>query len=270
MGRMVGPRGKVVSVEIIPDLIARARTSVESVKLENVEIHHADGGDGWAASAPFDRAIFTAGSYDLPKCFHDQIKEGGLLLFVLKNKGGGDNLFLLEKKKDHFESIYSMSCGFVPLTGKYHVKSMEEVALKDLIIEAGVEEKVISSKNFWWASVNAENFVWSTSGIKSFLSITEKNFIAAQLDQGKKSFGFWDKESKSLAIAYHDRIDCYGNEVALDKFLSSMKEWVDLGMPIASNFSLKVYTANAEYETSDSSYVSVRNESQFIWSLKKS
>lgn len=104
---------------------------------------------------------------------------------------------------------------------------------------------------------------------KSFLSITEKNFVAVQLDEERKSFGFWDKESKSLAIAYHDRIDCYGNETALNKFLNSMKNWIEVGMPVASNFSLKVYPVNAQYETTGADYLSVRNESQFVWSLKK-
>jgi hypothetical protein len=48
-----------------------------------------------------------------------------------------------------------------------------------------------------------------------------------------------------------------------------MKNWIELGMPIASNFSLKVYPVNAKYETTQADYVSVRNESQFVWSLKK-
>lgn len=37
-------------------------------------------------------------SIDLPRNLYHQIKQGGLLLIVIKNEGGGDNLFLLEKK----------------------------------------------------------------------------------------------------------------------------------------------------------------------------
>ncbi|HEX2462321.1 MAG TPA: hypothetical protein VHJ58_19395 [Vicinamibacterales bacterium] len=34
-----------------------------------------------------DRAIFTAGSCDLPRAFHEQLKQDALLLAVVKNAG---------------------------------------------------------------------------------------------------------------------------------------------------------------------------------------
>ena len=105
MGYLVGEEGQVYSLELIPEMAERAAAAIESLGIKNVHVVQGDGGDGYAAGAPYDRAIFTAGAYDLPHAFFEQIKEGGLLLVVIKNEGGGDTLFLLRKKEDHFESI---------------------------------------------------------------------------------------------------------------------------------------------------------------------
>ena len=93
--------------------------------IKNVKVIEGDGGEGYAAGAPYDRAIFTAGAYDLPHPFFEQIKEGGLFLVVIKNEGGGDTLFLLRKEHEYFESMDSMPCGFVQMRGKYQLDSLK-------------------------------------------------------------------------------------------------------------------------------------------------
>lgn len=126
MSKMVGPQGKIISLEIIPELIDRAKNSFLSCGINNVEVHSADASDGWKAQAPYDKAVFTAGAFDLPKAFHEQVKVGGLLLFVLKHVQG-DTLYLMEKRPDHFSSLYSMECSFVPMTGKYKASTAKMV-----------------------------------------------------------------------------------------------------------------------------------------------
>ena len=132
MGHLVGPVGQVYSLEIIPEVAQMAAESISALGITNVQIITADGGEGYAASAPYDRAIFTAGAYDLPSHFYEQIKEGGLLLVVIKSEGGGDNLFLLRKTDNHFESLESMPCGFVQLAGKYKLNTLELITLETL------------------------------------------------------------------------------------------------------------------------------------------
>jgi protein-L-isoaspartate(D-aspartate) O-methyltransferase len=132
MGHLVGPEGHVYSLEIIPEVAKLAAATVEALGIKNVSIIAADGGEGYAAGAPYDRAIFTAGAYDLPHHFYEQMKDGGLLLVVIKNEGGGDNLFLLRKTADHFESLESMPCGFVQLRGKDQISSLEPITVETL------------------------------------------------------------------------------------------------------------------------------------------
>ncbi len=132
MSHIVGEKGKVVSLEIIPSLAQETRENLKHLGYKNVEIIQADGAHGYAKEAPYDRAIFTAGATDLPQAFHDQIKVGGKLLFVLKTSGV-DVLLLLDKKEDHFEEVSRELCSFVPMTGEKGVgQSHESSFLKGL------------------------------------------------------------------------------------------------------------------------------------------
>ena len=270
MGQVVGPKGKVTSIEIIPELVGWANASISALKLDNVVIVNGDGMDGCKEDAPFDRGIFTAGSYDLPKAFFEQIKVGGLLLFVLKHKGGGDNLILLERKPDCFESIYSMPCGFVAVTGRYHDKDMEEIPLGELIEKSGLKGEITACKDFWWSSSGEESFFWSTIGLKSFLTISNKNFTSVLIDKGKKTFALWDKENQSLAVAHHNRIDSYGSDMALKTLINEIKLWIDLGMPSGSNLKLRVYPKGTQIPHSNKGWIVQRKDSIFSWSLSLS
>lgn len=119
MSHLVGPTGKVVSIEIIPDLARSTQENLKKMGFKNVEIIQGDGSTGFSDEAPYDRGIFTAGAADLPKAFHDQIKVGGRLLFVLKGYQHADLLILLEKKEDYFESLDTLACSFVPMKGEH-------------------------------------------------------------------------------------------------------------------------------------------------------
>lgn len=117
MSEIVGPTGKVVSVEIIPSLAQETKENLGTLGIGNVEIISGDGATGYPSEAPYDRGIFTAGATDLPKAFHEQIKTGGKLLLVLKTHSI-DLLLLLVKKEDHFEEVSRLSCSFVPMKGQ--------------------------------------------------------------------------------------------------------------------------------------------------------
>ena len=85
MGQLVGPAGQVVSLEIIPELAQSARQTLESLGICNVQIVTGDGAEGYENSAPYDRAIFTAGAFDLPHYFYEQLApfDGGGCTSVL-------------------------------------------------------------------------------------------------------------------------------------------------------------------------------------------
>jgi protein-L-isoaspartate(D-aspartate) O-methyltransferase len=129
MGQLVGREGHVYSLELIPEVAKTAAETIAMLGIKNVSIIPGDGGEGYAIRAPYDRAIFTAGAYDLPRHFYDQVKDKGLLLIAIKTEGEGDNLFLLRRSQDHFESLESQAAGFVQMRGKYEIDSLEPIPI---------------------------------------------------------------------------------------------------------------------------------------------
>jgi protein-L-isoaspartate O-methyltransferase len=274
IGQLVGPSGRVYSLEIIPEVAERAADTIAALGITNVQVIAADGGDGHAAGGPYDRIAFTAGTYDLPRQFHEQIKAGGLLLAVIKNEGGGDNLFLLRKMDDHFESTYSMPCGFVQLSGKYKVDRLDPIAVETLPEWSELQHQEIARRPFWWGGKGREAFMWQTFGIRSFLGVTEPLFRAFKVPKANAAateqhyFGLWDRDNSSLVLARDDELISYGNAAATERLLGLLRRWVDLGMPAASSLRLRVYRSDCPVVTRGDQWVVKREESQFVWSLQ--
>jgi protein-L-isoaspartate(D-aspartate) O-methyltransferase len=273
MGHLVGPEGHVYSLEIIPEVATMATGTIETLEINNVHIVAADGGEGYAAGAPYDRAIFTAGTYDLPHHFYEQLRDGGLLLVVIKNEGGGDNLFVLRKTNNHFESLESMPCGFVQLRGKYQLDSLDPTTVETLPEWTELQHKETARMPFWWGGKGSEGFMWRTLGIRSFLGITEPFFRAFKTEkadprsQEEHYFGLWEKENSSLVLAKEDWLIAYGNASAKERLLQGIRQWVELGMPSAASFALQVYPQDVPVAAGKHQWIVKRIESQFLWSL---
>ena len=277
IGQLVGPGGHVESLEIIPEVARRAASTIRSLGISNVHVVEGDGAAGYPDAAPYDRAIFTAGTFDLPRHFYQQIREEGLLLVVIKTPGGGDNLFLLRKAGDHFESLESMICGFVQLRGSYEFQDLEPALVEKAVPEwKELSGQEISRRRFWWGSKGKEMFVWATLGIRSFLGIVEPTFRAfktAKDDTGNNRehhyFGLWDAENHSVVIAKDDWLVAYGNPRAKDRLLESVRSWAELGMPTAACLDLKAYPIEVRLEADKNQWIVRRKDSQFLWSLQR-
>jgi protein-L-isoaspartate(D-aspartate) O-methyltransferase len=274
IGHLVGPEGRVFSLELIPELARTAADTLQSLGIINVSVIAADGGDGYPAGAPYDRTIFTAGSYDLPRAFHEQIKEGGLLMAVIKLEGGGDSLFVLRKGENHFESIQSMPCAFVQLRGKYQVEGLDAAAISTLPDWPELQTREVSRTRFWWGGKGPESFAWRTMNIRFFLGISEPRFRAFKTEKtGRRPleehyFGLWDPDQKSLVLAKDDCLIAYGNTSARDQLLSRLEQWTALGMPSAASFRLQIHPNDSRMEPNANQWTIKRNDSTFLWSLE--
>ncbi len=122
LGHLVGPNGKVYTVEMDEDLVNFARKNVEKTGLHNVEIIHGDGTLGLEEKAPFDRVIITAATPKIPPPLEQQVVEGGKLVAPI-----GDifsqRVTLFEKTRWGLEPIRNIGYfKFVPLVGRYGFK----------------------------------------------------------------------------------------------------------------------------------------------------
>ena len=77
---------KVYSVERITPLMARAKTVLAKLALDNIAFDLADGHWGWPQQAPFDGIISAASPAKLPEELISQLKEGGRLVMPIGEK----------------------------------------------------------------------------------------------------------------------------------------------------------------------------------------
>jgi protein-L-isoaspartate(D-aspartate) O-methyltransferase len=107
---------QVYSIEIIPDLAARARTALADAGYKNVEVRAGNGYLGWPERAPFARIIVTAAPPEIPKALIDQLAVGGLM--VLPVGTGYQELVIVSRDAKGVTQKRMIPVRFVPMVGK--------------------------------------------------------------------------------------------------------------------------------------------------------
>ncbi|MEV0445985.1 methyltransferase, FxLD system [Streptomyces spectabilis] len=116
VAELVGDAGTVVSVDIDADIVARARTCLETAGYSQVKVVQADADTGVPQYAPFDRIIVTAGAWDIPSAWLDQLSERGRLVVPLRLRGITRSI-AFDRSGDGLVSDSYRLCGFVPMQG---------------------------------------------------------------------------------------------------------------------------------------------------------
>ena len=73
----------VVSLEINPELHAKAPTNLQSAGISNVDLRMADGSAGASDAGPFDAIVLGGSVYEVPQALLDQLKVGGRLIAIV-------------------------------------------------------------------------------------------------------------------------------------------------------------------------------------------
>jgi protein-L-isoaspartate(D-aspartate) O-methyltransferase len=73
----------VVSLEINPELHARARANLQGAGISNVDLRMADGSAGASDAGPFDASVLGGSVYEVPQALLDQLKVGGRLIAIV-------------------------------------------------------------------------------------------------------------------------------------------------------------------------------------------
>lgn len=87
MAELVGPEGSVTTVDIDPDIVARARVCLDTAGYDRVRLLEVDAEHGVPEYAPFDRIIVTAGAWDIPPVLLDQLAADGMIVVPLLAHG---------------------------------------------------------------------------------------------------------------------------------------------------------------------------------------
>ena len=112
----------VYTVEILPELTARARAALAKTGHGNVVTDTRDGYQGWAEHAPFDIIIVTAAPDHVPQPLIDQLGPGGRMIIPVGDTW--QHLKLIRKDADgHLRSEAMLDVRFVPMTGEAQKRS---------------------------------------------------------------------------------------------------------------------------------------------------
>ena len=104
---------EVFSIEVVPDLAARARATLTELGYANVHLRVGDGYDGWPEEAPFDRILGAAAPREVPPVLVDQLADQGILVMPV-----GDwhqEIRVIQKRGGQVQSRDVLPVRFVPM-----------------------------------------------------------------------------------------------------------------------------------------------------------
>jgi protein-L-isoaspartate(D-aspartate) O-methyltransferase len=116
LAHLVGRTGAVTTVEYDSVVAASAQEALTRAGYGDVAVICGDGTFGWADNAPYDRIVVTAGAWDVPPAWWDQLAPGGLLLAPLRMRGL-TRAVALEREGAVLQSRSVQVCGFIPMRG---------------------------------------------------------------------------------------------------------------------------------------------------------
>jgi len=112
---LAGKKGKVFSVEVVPQLVRFAQRNLKKAGCAATVIQ-GDGSEGHPKEAPYDKIIVTAACESIPQPLVEQLKAGGLMLVPVGRFF--QNLLLVEKTQSGTRTIPLLPVLFVPLVKK--------------------------------------------------------------------------------------------------------------------------------------------------------
>ncbi len=109
---------RVFSIELVPELLERARDVIAACEVRNVSLMLGDGTLGWREHAPYDAILVSAAAPDIPRPLAEQLADGGRMIVPL---GTLDEqmLVMVTRRGDAYERRDITPVRFVPLLGTH-------------------------------------------------------------------------------------------------------------------------------------------------------
>ena len=116
LAEIVGAKGKVIGLEIIPELKEFGEKNAAKYNFTNTKFVCSDGSKGYDQEAPFDKILVSAAvqSKQVPKAWQEQLKIGGKIVTPI-----GSSIWVFNKKiETEMEKTEHTGFAFVPLVEK--------------------------------------------------------------------------------------------------------------------------------------------------------
>ncbi|MBU1853622.1 MAG: protein-L-isoaspartate(D-aspartate) O-methyltransferase [Candidatus Omnitrophica bacterium] len=105
---------QVYTIELIPELAARAETLLNNLGYTNIKVKQGDGYLGWPEYAPFDIIIVTCAPIGIPDKLIEQLSEEGRIVIPVGEEGNQVLKLLLKESGEIIEKDV-VPVRFVPM-----------------------------------------------------------------------------------------------------------------------------------------------------------
>jgi protein-L-isoaspartate(D-aspartate) O-methyltransferase len=266
LAEIVGPAGRVISVELDPELAKRSRSVLRQAGYR-VRVVVGDGRAGWAAEAPYDRIIATASASEVPHTWLEQTVEGGRIEVPLRLRNSlfGQAIPTLQRHGSELRSISVLCGGFMPL--------------RENAADAGARPRTLSAREILDAEESAL-FELMGDALFRLPRTARRRLLALALGEprtrplglraptwplllylvltgpaerlvfsSRVQVGVIDRRGTSLALVGGtkktvDRIAAYGARDSEDLLIALIKDWKTRGRPTQDDLEIRVSFRN--------------------------
>jgi protein-L-isoaspartate(D-aspartate) O-methyltransferase len=190
LAHLVGQAGRVVTIEIDPELAAQARTNLAAAGVAGVEVATADGAAGWTDDAPYDRVIVTASTDDLAPAWTEQLAAGGRLVLPLTLAGPGQLCAAFVRQDGDLAARELCLCGFMPMRGD--MAPGQTSADDDLIDWLDQQGRPVR---------HTVPLADLRTGFETWLALTARDYVRARVRSDESpAFGLRDERGVALVV----------------------------------------------------------------------
>jgi protein-L-isoaspartate(D-aspartate) O-methyltransferase len=274
MAKLVGSEGHVTGIEIIADLAEQSRRDLKTMGLHTVEVIVKDGTAGHAAGAPFDRAMITAGTWQLPVALFDQVADEGAVLVPLELRGGAEcQVTVLRHSGGHFVAKRSVYGQFVPLLGTGQDRSPVRRTFESLPFWHEIATPCLRCKLPLGGYPGGAGPL--AAQFRAFLGRTEPGFTVFETGIPNEQriwlfidpFGLVDEAAKSLAVCQAGEVIGHGSDAAARRLLRAFAQWADHGLPGMAAFELEIVRCADQPEPAPGIWIEPRGNTALVWRL---
>lgn len=119
MQHIVGETGSVTTIELDPDLAKQAVNNLLATHMSSVRVVQGDGARGYAPRAAYDRIISTAGVWDVPIAWLNQLKPNGKIIVPIWLDGVQVSAAFTPEPGGTYYSEDNRPCAFVYMRGDF-------------------------------------------------------------------------------------------------------------------------------------------------------
>ena len=260
MQHLVGQDGSVTTLELDKDLSQRAQRHLQVSGMNQVRVVHTDGAGGYAPRAAYDRIIATAGVWDIPRNWTDQLKAKGILVTPVWIDAIQVSAAFTRDTEGALLSQENLPCGFIHLRGanagpllaqrvgttslvltSNKVPALDSAALH-LLLSDGVEHNLLnvrlSSGDYAYGFLPyfvlnlPDDYIFGSYGMSAnqqAYGLTGHGF--ALLRPGSACF---------VPFHAHGETRCFGAADAFMAVQSALDAWVAAGRPTAAALRLRL------------------------------